>query len=395
MSKKNLTQEIQDERVYGPEPDLSDVDIADSDYEAKYLQALNWANAILSYDQLKQETIKFLKNKNRETSLYENGESFRFSLVGKQCWLANRGCPFKKQSEEFLNKNLKKLEKQLLIDLQSNENLVLDAGKVRKKKQVTKKSDIREFKTNLLVEDVRGQISDLADLLILKNKSLIKQTAFDILSTNQVSQKIAKQIQQQYQNKITDLINERNNVRRDIDDFDSKEQLKTYINDLSRQIKAFQNIYNQIDSYVGNSAANKTKRKRKKKAKSAEKQIESLSYKSADKKYMIKSIDPERIVGSTMLVVFNTKNRKLGIYYANDDKGLSIKGTTIQNYNASKSQQKTIKKPERFLSHFQKSNDRRIRLVFDRDFNTKASELNGRINQHTILLKAFTSLERL
>jgi len=98
-----------------------------------------------------------------------------------------------------------------------------------------------------------------------------------------------------------------------------------------------------------------------------------------------------------MLVVFNTKNRKIGIYYAQnvdplgqqrDGSGLSVKGTTITGYNEEKSIQRTIRKTAEFLPQVKKATRAKTEKLFE-TLKTTETKLNGRINGETILIAAF------
>jgi len=56
------------------------------------------------------------------------------------------------------------------------------------------------------------------------------------------------------------------------------------------------------------------------------------------------SIATKDIVGALQLWVYNVKQRKLGCYHAEDAGGLSVKGTTIINYQRNQIHSKTIEK---------------------------------------------------
>ena len=65
---------------------------------------------------------------------------------------------------------------------------------------------------------------------------------------------------------------------------------------------------------------------------------------------------------------------------------LSIKGTTIVGFDAHKSIQKTIRKPEEKLKEFKSAGKITLRK-FLADINATDTKLNGRINEEIILLK--------
>ena len=95
------------------------------------------------------------------------------------------------------------------------------------------------------------------------------------------------------------------------------------------------------------------------------------------------------------LWVFNVKTRKIGRYIAKnidplkagrEGSGLSVKGTTIINFNEELSIQKTLRKPEEKLEEFKQAGSRKVKTFLD-EINAVDIKLNGRINLDTILLK--------
>jgi len=138
-------------------------------------------------------------------------------------------------------------------------------------------------------------------------------------------------------------------------------------------------------------AYNQTKRATKKaavrKPPAKEKLVKSLKYLKQDTALKIVSVNPVDIVGSEVLWVYNVKNRKIGRYVAEAMGGvLGVKGTTITGYDANKSTQKTLRKPEEQIKTFLASTKVELRKYIE-NIKTTEIKLNGRINADTILLK--------
>jgi hypothetical protein len=131
---------------------------------------------------------------------------------------------------------------------------------------------------------------------------------------------------------------------------------------------------------------NAARKPRKKKAVSFEKKVKSLKYKTEDTENKLVSINPVKIMGAEKLWVYNVKTRKLGVYVASDSAGLSVKGSTIENYKYSESIAKTLRKPKDVLSRVLDGGKIVLRKVMN-EINAKPQELNGRINKDTILLR--------
>ena len=152
------------------------------------------------------------------------------------------------------------------------------------------------------------------------------------------------------------------------------------------KLRKFVELLASIVDITGQYALQKRQRKpRKKKKKSAEKLIKSLKYQQEDKDLGLTSIDPRDIIGASKLVVFNTKYSKVCIFESDSLDGFSVKGTTIQN--VSKGVSKTVRKPKEFFKSIT-GGVRSITNHYD-GLKTKESEATPRINENTIIVKAF------
>lgn len=139
-----------------------------------------------------------------------------------------------------------------------------------------------------------------------------------------------------------------------------------------------------IEQYRGIKKA--TKKTRTKKAPTKQKLIAKLKYALEDKPLKVVSINPVDIIGASELWVFNIKTRKLGKYVAAEFKTLSVKGSSIENYDESKSVSKTIRKPEEKLKEFAKAGKVQLRKFLG-EIAAVETRMNGRINGDTLLLR--------
>jgi hypothetical protein len=143
-------------------------------------------------------------------------------------------------------------------------------------------------------------------------------------------------------------------------------------------------IMNDADKLAANK--NAAKKPRKKKAIPLEKKVAKLNFKKDDMDNKLISINPVKIMGAEKLWIYNVKTRKLGVYVAADGAGLGVKGSAIENYKYSESIAKTLRKPEAVLKKVLEGGKIVLRKVME-GVNSKPSELNGRINKDTILLR--------
>ena len=170
---------------------------------------------------------------------------------------------------------------------------------------------------------------------------------------------------------------------------DNWEQIKEGYSNLSKKdvtmfVKFFDTMFSDLDAYANLKKANRAVRKPK--PKSADKIVSKLKFKTDDDRYKIVSIDPTTIVGASELWMFNTKNRKLGRYVAEEHARLTVKGTTVQFFDEKLSTQKTLRKPEVQLKEFGKAGKIALR-TFMKDIKATETKMNGRLNEHVVLLK--------
>lgn len=166
-----------------------------------------------------------------------------------------------------------------------------------------------------------------------------------------------------------------------------KEGYKNYSKkNVRKLIEFYESIMSACDLIAAESKVLRTPRK--KKVKPAEEQVKKIKFKISDPKLNIASVPPAGIIGAQAVAVYNTKNRKMGIYISKTSNGLAVKGASIVDF-AEKSLQKTLRKPEIQLRDFKDQNTLiRLQKWFS-GIKTTETVLNGRINEDIIILKVF------
>ena len=163
--------------------------------------------------------------------------------------------------------------------------------------------------------------------------------------------------------------------------------------DIKAFTTAIEELMTALDFVIDSAKA--TRKPRKPKVKSSAKLVEKLKFCKTDDKFKLASVSAEQIVGANELWVFNVKTRKLGKYVAKnidpkgmgrEGSGLSVKGTTITQFDEALSIQKTLRKPQDQLKEFKGAGKVKLRKFLD-EINTTDTKLNGRCNPDTILLK--------
>lgn len=159
-----------------------------------------------------------------------------------------------------------------------------------------------------------------------------------------------------------------------------------------KHYETYKKIVDACDIIIGEQKLNRKPRKAKEK--SADKIVEKLKFKKTDETLGVTSIPPTDIIGSETLVVFNAKSRKLQIYQASTTDpqkqgraGFTVKGTTIVGFDEKTSVQKTLRKPVEQIKLFTSTKPKALR-EFDA-IKTTETKVNGRFNEHCIILKTF------
>jgi hypothetical protein len=179
------------------------------------------------------------------------------------------------------------------------------------------------------------------------------------------------------------------NREKDLHKADQLQQLREGYSHLTKKdaatyLAALETLHGACDVVIDASKA--TRKPKAKKAPSKEKLIAKVQYKDRDDKLQIVSVNPLELIEATEIWVYNVKTRKLGKYVAEDGQVMQVKGTSLLFYDADKSVQKTLRKPEDTLKEFKKAGKVRLRTFMD-DIKTTDIKLNGRLNSDTIILK--------
>ena len=155
--------------------------------------------------------------------------------------------------------------------------------------------------------------------------------------------------------------------------------------DVDIWIKWYNDVITDLDAYKRVKVAARKPRVRK--PQPPEKLARKMKFQKDCPELNITSVQPKEIVNATTVWVYNTKTRKLGRYVASEqDKCLTVKGSTILGWDPKQSIAKTLRKPQEQLKEFQNSGKVQLRTFLDK---IKATEvkLNGRTNDQTIIVR--------
>jgi len=161
-----------------------------------------------------------------------------------------------------------------------------------------------------------------------------------------------------------------------------------YSNFTKSDLKKLKEFLDTIVSITNKTSIdNKPVRKiRKKKEKPASQIVSKMNFLKEDESLGLKSVAAEKIVGANQIWVYNVKTKILGVYHAEDARGLTVKGSTIQNFKEDISIGKRLRKPKEVLDDLMAAGKVKLRQLLP-NLSTKESVLTGRINSDTIIVR--------
>lgn len=165
-----------------------------------------------------------------------------------------------------------------------------------------------------------------------------------------------------------------------------KQLVEGYSHLKKTELRKLSGFYTALNEAL-NQAKKTVVRTRKVKVKSAGEIVKRMKFLAEDAELGLKSVQPHGIVGADEVWCYNIKTKKIQGYKAIDGETLTVKGTTLMNYDTTKSVGRTVRKPEQLMALI--GNGKRVFNTFMKTLKTKDIALNGRINQDTIILATF------
>jgi hypothetical protein len=189
-------------------------------------------------------------------------------------------------------------------------------------------------------------------------------------------------------NRIVEVFKKRRIEFDEVLNTDDRELKEGYGNFTKPQLKKVVAWCDQVilDCQKVMGSAAESRKPRKRKVKSPDELVAKVKVLDKFDELKLVSIPARDIIGAMQLWIYNTKTRKLGCYHAEDAGGLSVKGTSLLNFNESKSIHKKLRKPEVSLPEVMQAGKVLLRNYMD-GIRAVESALTGRLNSDTILLR--------
>lgn len=351
---KNPVKKINlDELFWGKEP------VWNQPEELPLSRALSWYSNQFGPKESKKYTMDYVRKYKYPKDIIEkldNSKDYLFLNLGFVCRIIMRGANINK--EDYINDKITDI-----INYEEPERFA------------ERRHTVQERIVDLGTEYI-NEIEEYIECFISK-KPVSTFNCYEWLVSRKIKQVYVKQIIDFY----TPMFNELYVVYNKSD----IQVIEYYSSWSKKSIKEcylfLKDVLDTCNNYIDNKKVSKPKKQLNK-----DKLLLTLKYKKEDIEYKITSIDPKNIIGSTQLWVFNTKYKTLGRYIALNESGLSIKGTTLLDYDENVSIQKVLKKPLDVLPKVITGKKMQLKDILSTQ-KTKESLLNGRINADIILLR--------
>ena len=361
-------------KVLQSEPLVSKLDPLSDDYTITLMRLNNW----YSTEKTRSDSYKYYQQyvkKNRPTDVKYFAEVEERDVHITYGWMARmllQGAIVSTDHQKAFDKNLTGLIDLGIARLLTKETTV----KVAVATTTVKRTSIQDAMKEKASEYV-GELEGFIDEFVTEDKEF---NLYNHLKGNQIPAPYVITVKSWAESKLTEF--------EEVVDSKDSQIVEGYSNfnkrKLKSMVKMFESFIADCDKYGQFKKANRKPRAVREKPAVA--QVKSLKYKLKDEELGLTSARGIDLVGAEQVWLFNTKTRKLAVYTSESTKGMTVKGTTLQNWSPEKSKQKTLRKPEEQIKDLMASGKVKLRTFLD-SIKSKEQAVNGRINIDTIILK--------
>lgn len=359
-SNKRIIEKYEREVLGSLEPKTIDK----NNYKVSLMKALNYYNVNIDKKTKRKWTLEYIKKTNpSQLSALSELPDWKFTTVGTLIRMQSIGLQLEQNELDIIKTTLTEL-----INEAKNFkpiDVVEDKPKANIQDKILNKA--REF---------AGELDYQIDMYLM-GKSEVLPDLHGMLVLANIPKLVANHIPKFYNNLKNELIEAVAG---------KDEQLNEGYSHLSKsKLKKAMQYLIDIENVILNYGIKiKVAKPRVVKQKSPLVLTKNVKYKQEDTELKIKSVNPVEIIGASEVWLYNTKYKKLMKYSGSN---ISIKGTTLTNYDVDESQSKTLRKPN-LLSEMISLTKKKLETEF-KNLKTTATIPNGRINPDTLILKVF------
>lgn len=364
MRTKNYIQ-----KAYGKEPEWTTA--SEEIDPTEILKAINWYNSNAQRKNYKKWVIQWMKDKKSpwtkdQTDIVNRCPQKDFRSFGHYCRMLSRGFP----AVDQLTK---------IVDEKINELLV--SGHTAGEKNTNIKTPRQRMEEQ--ISDLAGELMNMCDQVLenIREGSHSHKGSCDRvqfwLKSNKVNHWQADMLADVFAPalaELDDLVNGKDSQLKDAYSFLKANQQKSL----------YQFMDHLVSSCLEHSANTKPTRKRRRRKIDPSKLVSKVKYLKESSEYGLKGLDPVEILDSKKVWVFNCRYKTLSVYCSSPGQFLSVKGTTIQNFDPDKSETRTIKKADKEMPKVR--TEKELESLWSRQTSV-VKTANGRLNENCVILK--------
>lgn len=372
-----------------PKPTFSDVVRTNKNFSANYRAAIMYAHYELSALDLKKEVVKWVKMidpKHRFLDIMKDIDEARFATIGKYTYVLNN----KGDIPENIAAGLMPAVEKIISQEEAKIEAAKKEAEYQKSKIAATKINTDTGKVVISIQDrlkertreVAGEIEGWIDDFYLSRKTVTPKTVDDfanLFKANNLKAPHLRIMQTIFERRAAEISSAAEGK--------NKELVEAYSNFTKPELKKYDTFFKNLlkSCEMAQEVAKVERAPRKKKPVSQEKLVAKLKYKKEDTALGIVSLNPVHIIGSKEVWVYNTKTRKLAQYKATDERGLTVKGASLENFSTD-SAEKTLRKPAEALADFKKASKVKLR-TFLKELTTLDIPAPGKLNEHHVILR--------
>lgn len=353
-------------RAYGVEPSWGGD-------EEHILNNINWYVTAHETRNYKKWTLDWVKD-GRSSWTEEDYDYIRrnpnkeFRYTGHYCRMLSRGYP----QVDLLTAPLERLFPEMITRGKRKKNASVEKGTPNPHDRVLNQAHELAGDLNEIIDNANDSIRSNTDYYK-------KMSIFKWLKSKSVGHRQARYLSEIFTPNIEEL-----DLLIEGKDVDLKEGYLYLTRPQQKKYHAF--IKSLVDDCIRYANENKPIIVRRTKRRDPAKIVSKVKYQETSSEYGLRSEPPQEIIESIKVVVFNTKYNVLCVYCAKENNTLSIKGTTIINFDESKSECRTIKKPKALIRTIK--NEKSLSSVWSSQTSV-IKQPNGRLNEFSSIVKVF------
>jgi hypothetical protein len=352
--KRNLVAKL----LAGDEPT---VDLNSRFPTVELARAYSWYNINYTIEEGREWLSSYLKSKEYSQDFIDNLMSTQIPMV--YCSIAR-----------LLSRDISLPEKTMFNFKKFLEQQLPKQVEIKTKRVTYIKAPTADSK----IETIMSNIEEATDQFITTGS--YDYSLYNDIKNQDIKSPSVKEIYNRLMPRIQQVLELADNPKSDIAEYYIK-----YTREQKKIILQFHRML-ETDCKKALQATKVVRQNKKKRPVSSEKLLKNFKFKKEDVSLKILSIEPSKILTSTMLVVYNTKYKRMTVFVAKEGEKLSVKGTSIQNYDETKTESKRVKKPEEATTQILSGTNNSILKTFAK-FKSKPQTITNRINEDTLLLR--------